>query len=46
MKFVVETEALSICPSRAEAMASPVLFPTVGPSEEVLADGKAVWLEL
>ena len=46
MKFVVEIEALSTCPSSAEAIASPVLAPTVGPSDDVFADGKAVWLEL
>ena len=46
MKLVVETVALSIWPSSAEAMESPVLLPTVGPSEELLPEGKAVWLEL
>src|SRR5262249_38278334 len=46
MKFVVEMEALSTCPSRAEAIASPVLAATVGPNEEALDDGNAVSLLL
>ena len=46
MKFVVEMEALSTCPSKAEAIASPVLAPTVGPRDEVFVEGKAVWLAL
>src|ERR1051325_6808133 len=41
MKLVVETVALSIWPSRADAIASPVLADTVGPSEDVLVDGNA-----
>src|SRR4051794_19726791 len=46
MKLVVETIELSICPSNADAIASPVLAATVGPSEEVLVEGNAVWLLL
>jgi hypothetical protein len=46
MKFVVETVALSICPSSADAIASPVLAATVGPSDEARVDGNAVWLLL
>src|SRR3954453_16605358 len=46
MKFVVDTVALSICPSSADAIASPVLAATVGPSDDALLDGNAVWLLL
>src|SRR4051812_48953924 len=46
MKLVVEMVALSTCPRSAEAMASPVLAATVGPSDDVLVDGNAVWLLL
>ena len=46
MKLVVEMVELSIWPSSADAIESPVLAATVGPSDEARVDGNAVWLAL
>src|SRR3954471_19360360 len=44
MKLVVEMVELSIWPRSADAIASPVLAATVGPSDEARVEGNAVWL--